>query len=137
MKTCAPTGNLAPIVLLDGACRCGAKLHAVPAGDEWGYADEDGRTCVNTAPQAYRDDPKGWWDTLAATNIALYASLSARVNLGMFAWSHTHHRILNSGVGGPYDVPECHEMPMQYVPSGWRCRVENVVFSFVEEQAVA
>lgn len=135
METCTPVGgSLAPITLPSGVCDCGVVLHAVPAGDEWTYADENGKTRVDTSPQALRDDPKGWWERLAAEDIATYSRLSAAVSLGHFSWIHVHRQAPGSSVGGPYDVPFCHERPMQYVPDGWRCRVNKTVFAFAEAQ---
>jgi len=128
METCIPVGTLAPIVLAAASCACGATLHAVPAGDEWTYVDDQGRGRVDTRPKSLREDPRGWWEWLATENIGTYSRLSAAINLGCFSWTHVHHDVPNPGVGDPYDVPECHEMPMQYVPDGWRCRVQGAVF---------
>jgi hypothetical protein len=132
MDTCTPIGTLAPITLVDALCACGVVLHPVPAGDEWGYVDSNGLTRIDTSPQALRQDPRAWWDWLATEHIGTYSRLSAAINLGCFSFIHVHRQAPGSGVGGPYDVPSCHEQPMQYVPSGWRCRVRGVVFAPAE-----
>lgn len=134
MEPCTPSGPLSPIELPLRSCDCGAVLHAVPAGPEWTYLDEAGKAGVDNSPQALRDDPKAWWDQLATDDIGTYSRLSAAVNLGYYSFHHYHHAS-GPSVGGPYVVPECHEMPMQYVPDGWRCRVEGVVFPLAREQA--
>lgn len=135
MDTCIPVGPLAPITLADAVCQCGAALHPVPAGDEWGFADDNGLTRIDTRPQALRDDPRGWWEWLAAEHIGTYSRLSAAINLGCYSFTHVHHQVPGSGIGGPYDVPVCHDQPMQYVPGGWRCRARGVVFPIAELQA--
>jgi len=103
-------------------CECGAELRRVPAGpDDWKWVDEEGMTLVDTSPAEYRADPRGFWERLAATNIAAYSDLSARAKRGMLGWTHGHRPISVPPYEGP-PPPWCCEMPMRLTPSGWRCR---------------
>jgi hypothetical protein len=101
-------------------CDCGETVHAEAARDEWMWVDAAGRRIVDTAPAGYREDPRLWWETLAATDIAAYSALLCRADLGMLPLAHIHRPAFCRPFAG--DVPVCCEMPMRLTPQGWVCR---------------
>jgi hypothetical protein len=131
--TCVPAGSLDPHIIPTYVCDCGTEVHAVPQGGfDWSWYDREGNCIVDTSPEGYRDDPKGWWERLARDNIAAYSALSCREALGMLGWTHMHRPSLKSEEGGPgvrlHEVPFCCESPMRWVPLGWQCRESGEIF---------
>lgn len=103
-------------------CACGARLHAVSNfdGTDWLWVDENEQMLVDRSPEGYREDPKGWWERLLATDVAAYSDTVARAALGMLGWTHMHGPKKSDPFTG--EVPRCHGMPMRLTPNGWRCR---------------
>jgi hypothetical protein len=112
-------------VTIPGAtCECGERLHAVTNwdGSDWVWVDEQGQHLVDRHPEGYNEDPKGWWERLAAENIAAYSDWSARFALGMTGWTHSHRPTHPDPWTGP-PPPTCCEMVMRLTPRGWVCRM--------------
>jgi hypothetical protein len=128
---CAPTGGRARPDLGTRACRfCPAVLHHVAVAperrgrlDDWTYVDEQGRHYVDNTPAGLRDDPKGWWDNLAKTNINAYSSLKVRFDLGGSPFVHVHIPGERIGEHVRVDPPFCCGSPMYAGPDGWFCRI--------------
>lgn len=94
---------------------------------------------MDTAPEGYRVDPKGWWDRLAEEDIGAYSNLKAVMDLKGYIWIHWH----TSGHHEPdldlnWDTrlpPECHGQPMYAAPHGWECRVMRSRFPYVSQES--
>lgn len=148
---CTPTGSLAAypgprtavcvgsartgaFVSVDAAvCPAGTLLTAVAAGDDdWAWAGPDGRTWLDTAPPGLREDPAGWWEQLARTDIAVYSVATCASTLGMLAFTHQHSPHSRGDwdrLPGPRP-PVCHGWPMRLLPAGWSCRPTGSRFPF-------
>lgn len=129
---CAPTGPLLEPALCrhERQCACGEPLHLgaafeVPGVHSWVFVGRDGSQVERTWPWgASPTPPVGWWEALAACDIATYSVLSARDGLGMLASTHRHDAmqpcpLCTRRPEGPW----CCGMPMFGAVEGWRCRV--------------
>lgn len=135
--TCTPTGRMPAPTLPEYRCAdpaCGVPLTHKWTADGRDFTDvgPDGMPGTDHAPPGYHEDPKGWWDRLAASDPATYSVLSATAGLGCLFW-HAHRPV---AVTAPVnDVPTCCGWPMRATRDGWLCR-ENPA-TFVPYQAAA
>lgn len=116
---CKPA-DTAPPPVIEGTLVCAicdAPLTMVAKGDEWIFADHDGQEWATTAPEGI-SSPQ-WWAALAAADPGLYSVLRAATDLLCTGWTHTHQP---TGTVCVSPVPWCCCAPMQWTPSGWRCR---------------
>jgi hypothetical protein len=131
--TCHPDAPLIEPGHRDSECMVCGEILTIRRNtliNDWEYVGADGFTTAYTGPPEYREDPAGFWERLAATNMGAYSALTAREKLGMLGWWHTHTP--GRAVGDPVVavVPETCGQPMWASPDGWVCRVHKELFPY-------
>lgn len=138
---CRPTGDMTPWPVEYYRCAdttCPSVIHHTRAGthlNDWIDVDDNGSHIRDDRPALLRDDPKAWWDKLAADMLAgddragnLYAIMSMGGDISGRRWIHIHRAGDRINPRPDRDGPTCCQQPMWASPDGWACRVSRQVF---------
>jgi len=142
--TCTPIGDMLAWPEEHYRCvgdDCDAIIRHVRAAlnvNDWADETLSGERVRDDRPKLLRDDPKRWWDELAAAMLAgddragnAYSVLSGLGDYsGMRTMSHYHRAGERIAPRPDREPPFCCSSPMWASPDGWACRKSGRVFPY-------